>query len=89
MIGPRINLARAPERWVSMARSAAGPGLAVERIETVDWRAWTRIAAGGAPFGLAHELARVWRRIVPAQPALNLLRPEAERLALRRIAFDG
>ena len=88
MIGHVIHLARAPERWVSMARSAAGRGLAVERIETVDGRAWTRIAAG-APFGLAHELARVWRRIVPAQPALNLLRPEAERLALRRIAFDG
>ena len=37
------------------------------------------------------ELARVWRRrIVPAaQPALNLLRPPAERLAFRRIAFDG
>ena len=40
---------------------------------------------------VARELARVWRRrIVPAaQPALNLLRPPAERLAFRRIAFDG
>ena len=40
---------------------------------------------------VAGELARVWRRrIVPAvQPALNLLRPPAERLAFRRIAFDG
>ncbi|HET9068364.1 MAG TPA: glycosyltransferase family 25 protein [Amaricoccus sp.] len=40
---------------------------------------------------VAREAARVWRRrIVPAvQPALNLLRPPAERLAFRRIAFDG
>ncbi|HET9069253.1 MAG TPA: glycosyltransferase family 25 protein [Amaricoccus sp.] len=84
MIGHVINLARAPERWASMARIAAERGLALERIEAVDGRdpaalaanaaapdcglapaeigcfeshraAWARIATGGAPFGLVLE----------------------------------
>ena len=48
MIAYVINLARAPERWASIARLAAERGLAVTRIEAVDGRDPAALAGSAA-----------------------------------------
>ena len=51
MIAYVINLARAPERWASIARLAAERGLAVTRIEAVDGRDPAALAGSAAAPG--------------------------------------
>jgi glycosyl transferase family 25 len=70
-----INLARAPERWSSMARQAAERGLAIERLEAVD---------GRDPAALAASAAAPGNRLSPGEIACF----ESHRAAWRRIA-DG
>ena len=75
MIALVINLARAPERWASMARQAAERGLAIERLEAVD---------GHDPAALAASSAAPDSGLRPGEIACF----ESHRAAWRRIA-DG
>ena len=82
MIALVINLARAPERWASMARQAAERGLAIERLEAVDGRDPAALAASSAapdsglrPGEIAcfesHRAA--WRRIADGDAPFGLV----------------